>query len=549
MNQNDRALDLFQRAAAQAPTDAFLRTRVGDARLAAGNIDQALSDFRAASEADPTAIAPEVAIVNFYLKQKRLDVAAVTAHEMVKKHPKEPAAQNVLGTVMMLTKDPRGARQAFEAGLAINRDFFLLVSNLTVLDLTEGKGDAAKERLKGVFDRTKSEESALLLTAVLERTGAPPKEVLDFLESATTARPNSPRLWVQRIDGFAKRGMNPQALEVAVQAEATNPGDVTILEALARMQGKNGDYVQALGSYGKLATMVPDSAAPYLGQAAVNAAANDWPRAMSAAKRAVDVAPDAIEGYHWLVKAASRAGRLDVAYATALALQKRWPADPESYLTEARLLTKEKRDADVEQVLRRGITATNGVTVVMQLIHFLEARQRGKEVETLVMDWIRKHPKNPALAIEMGDGALKSKNYAVASQWYKQALDQQPDNVLALNNRAWTLGQMRSPEALPVARKALALAPDSVQVLDTLGSLLLDAGQPAEAISVLGKAVDRAPELILTRLSLVKALVASGRVKDIAPHVEALRKLPLTPGNKAELDQLVQGNLPAAASR
>ena len=56
---------------------------------------------------------------------------------------------------------------------------------------------------------------------------------------------------------------------------------------------------------------------------------------------------------------------------------------------------------------------------------------------------------------------------AIAS--YREILDAQPSNVVALNNIAYALAQhTQSPaEALPFARRALALAPRNGSVLDT----------------------------------------------------------------------------------
>lgn len=70
---------------------------------------------------------------------------------------------------------------------------------------------------------------------------------------------------------------------------------------------------------------------------------------------------------------------------------------------------------------------------------------------------------------------------------YQRLLKEQPNNVITLNNAAYLLAEdmNRADEAIPLAQRAVTLAPDNPFVLDTLGWSLFKAGQTESALGVL----------------------------------------------------------------
>jgi tetratricopeptide (TPR) repeat protein len=89
-----------------------------------------------------------------------------------------------------------------------------------------------------------------------------------------------------------------------------------------------------------------------------------------------------------------------------------------------------------------------------------------------------------------------------------------PDDAWALNDVAWGLLQSgASGEALPLAARAVRLAPASPAVLDTLAAVLADVGRCPEALTAQRRAVD----LIGERVSAALA----GEIREHLARVEA----------------------------
>jgi tetratricopeptide (TPR) repeat protein len=85
--------------------------------------------------------------------------------------------------------------------------------------------------------------------------------------------------------------------------------------------------------------------------------------------------------------------------------------------------------------------------------------------------------------------------FDAAAKRYRKVLARNPDNVLALNNLAYLLAVRRgaAAEALPLAKKAHALAPRSASVIDTLAWVEHLRGQKKSAAILIAQAAELGP--------------------------------------------------------
>lgn len=119
-------------AIAQAQQGAFLNPRnpvvlveVGRIFEAGGNLDQAVSSYRKALEADPTFVPALLALVQAQVRSGKTDEALVSAQNLVRQHPESAEAQLLLGRMLLRKGDWPGAAAALEkaaAGLPRNAE-------------------------------------------------------------------------------------------------------------------------------------------------------------------------------------------------------------------------------------------------------------------------------------------------------------------------------------------------------------------------------------------------------------------------------------------
>jgi len=99
-----------------------------------------------------------------------------------------------------------------------------------------------------------------------------------------------------------------------------------------------------------------------------------------------------------------------------------------------------------------------------------------------------------------------------AAERYRRVIELQPRNVLALNNLAYlTATHLKRPaDALPLAQRALGLAPQNPVILDTLGWVQYLLGDTVTAARMLGAAAKGAPNNAEVRLHAAIVSAASG---------------------------------------
>ena len=158
----------------------------------------------------------------------------------------------------------------------------------------------------------------------------------------------------------------------------------------------------------------------------------------------------------------------------------------------------------------------------------LSAGKKTAEATAFAQDWRKKHPEDGAFVLYLGDQAMAVGQLDEAEAFYRQVLDKQPRQVLALNNLAFVLATQKKPGAVAMAEQALQLAPRSAAVMDTLAMALAGEQKLPRALEMQKKAVAAAPEVYNFRLQLAKLLIQAGDKANARSELSTLAAL----GNK-----------------
>jgi tetratricopeptide (TPR) repeat protein len=131
---------------------------------------------------------------------------------------------------------------------------------------------------------------------------------------------------------------------------------------------------------------------------------------------------------------------------------------------------------------------------------------------------------------------------ARAAEAYRRALALGGDDTIALNNLAWVLseGLDRPDEALPLAERAVQLAPRSGEMLDTLGRIHYRRGDYAKAADLLREATTRLPENGVVHYHLGLAYAKLGRRDDAASALRRASRLDAALAGARQIDALIK---------
>jgi uncharacterized protein (TIGR03790 family) len=149
-------------------------------------------------------------------------------------------------------------------------------------------------------------------------------------------------------------------------------------------------------------------------------------------------------------------------------------------------------------------------------------------------------PKAAALHLMVADLEEKAEAYDAAMERYRQVLELQPNNIIALNNLAYALAVRgnQPAEALPFARKAASLAPGNGSILDTLGWVEHLLGNHEVAADIFRDAVRLAPADAEIRLHAAIVNAAAGRREEAERELEEAVKLNPGIGARDEVRRL-----------
>jgi putative PEP-CTERM system TPR-repeat lipoprotein len=535
-----RASEYFARAAALAPDDAKLRTALALSRLAAGDSARGLSELEQTAAAD-TSTRADLALISTHLQRRAYDRALTAIAALEKKQP-GPLPHNLRGGALLAKKDIAAARKSFEQALQIQPTYFAAAVNLARLDLAEKKPDAARGRFEAIVAKDPKHAQALLALAELRANdGGTPGEVSALIDKAIAAQPTFPGARVALMRHYVAQKDFKKAVTAAQEGMAAIPDNVELMDTAARTYQAAGDANQALAIYKKISELRPGATQPYVRMAEAQLAAKQLDAAASSLSAALAVKPDALEAQRALIAVHLRAERVQDALAVARQVQKQRPTEPIGYVFEGDVHAAKKNWTDAANAYRAGLKQAGKSTELAIRLHAaLLASGNGTAASQFATSWLKANPQDHGFRMDLAQAATAASKFDVASEHYRAILRDQPSNAVVLNNLAFTAAQSKDPEAIRYAEKAYALAPAHPAVMDTLGVLLLEGGDPKRGVDLLRKATAAAPNAPDIRLNLARGLIKTGDRQGARAELDSLAKLGDKYGGQAEVTRLRQ---------
>ncbi len=512
LRQNDptAAAKYFEQARALDPKDARKIAGLALAHLASGDPKRAIDELEGAVQLDSSNLQTELALVTALMRDKRYDQALEAIARIDKKAPTDPLAANLRGAVLSAQGDTKGARGAFEEALARDPKYFPAAANLANLDLHDNKPADARKRYESILSADpKNAEAQIALAALAARTGAPRAQVLALLEKARNANPQSAVPVLATARYMLETDTPGEAVPLLQEAVNRDQDNAQLLDVLATALLRTDQRTQAIATWEKLLRASPRTWGAQMRIGEAYRAEGDNEAALASFRKAAAIAPDAAEPQLAIAGTLQQLGRKDEAQKVAAALRKSDRNQLVGLLLEGDLAAADNKWAPAIDAYRKAFDQQKSVPIGTKLHRALMAAGRTGDADIMLRDWIRAEPQNLVLRLFAGESGIARQQWRQAYDHYAVVLDKEPGNVLALNNAAWALHQMKDPRAPEVAKRAWEAAPRNPAVLDTYGVILSEGGDP-KGLEYLREAVAAAPKATQLRLHLAEALARAG---------------------------------------
>lgn len=519
-----KATEYFTAASALAPKTSELHTALGLSKLAQGESDRGVAEMETAVKLNTKSPQAGIMLAMTQLRLKQYDKALVAAQAIAQEQPDNVLAYNLKGAAYLGKQDIASARTSFEKALSIEPANFAAAVNLAQLDVRAKKPEAAKKRFESILVKDKKNAQIMNALANLALSQGQIKEATSWMEKAAAENPDVLQPALQLIAHYLRIGEKKLALTQAKRLEGANTSNPDFLDVLAQAQFANDDKTAALETYGRLATLRPESAPAQMRIATMHIAMKNFPEAMTALKKALSLQPDNLEAQLTLASLESITGDTESALTIARQIQRHDKKLAVGYELEGNLLMQQKKPDLAVKAFEQAMAISPNGTLMVKLHSALLQTDKANTADTRLSAWIKAHPDDIPTHMYQAGLQLDKKQYQMAKEHYLSILKQAPNYLPALNNMAWLLQQEKDPRALEYAEKANQVTPDNPSAMDTLAWILLDQRNTARALPLLQKAATLGPQFPEIRYHLAVALMKSGNKAQARKELEQLLK-------------------------
>jgi putative PEP-CTERM system TPR-repeat lipoprotein len=512
VNDAAKASQFFEKAAKLDPTDPTKRTGLALSRMAAGDRDKAFSDLEEAVQIDTKNYQADFALIMARVRDKEFPKALEAVNRLDKKLPNSPIPSNMRGLIALAQNDDAGAKNAFEAALKADPLFFAAAANLANLDMKAKQPDAARKRYEDILKADpKNAQAFIALARHTQRTGGTNKDAVEFLKKARASNPGTIPPVLALANFYLETNEAREAIPVLQDALNANPDRQDLLDLLGTTFMRLNDRSQAMETYEKLLRLNPKSAATHYRVGELRLQLKDENAAIQSFRKSAELQPLAPEPKIAIATVLVRQGKIDEAKKIALELKKELPASAAGLGLEGDLAIVANKPLEAAAAFKKALATERQVAVGVKLHRALLSGGKPADAQAALDDWFKLDPNDLTMRLYAGEYSLSMRRWQDSIDHYGFVLKLDSRHPVALNNTAWAFSQLgESSKAVAMAEQAYAVAPSSPPIIDTLGTILIQAGNKTRGLELLKQAVSLAPKQAEYRLHLAEAFVKIG---------------------------------------
>lgn len=488
------ALELYQRATEIDPQRADPRLGKAFVELRRGRLDAGLESLEGALGLVKRATHSAEVLVMLSLSRGEIDRADRVVADLEKKSPDSPIVHNLKGIVRRAQGKGDEAMAAFEKALKYQPSFFPAAFNAAQSDLVTGNIEAARKRYEKVLSANNNDVPSLLALALIERLAGRGAEEIAYLERAMKANPGEMTSRRRMVSALWLRGEKGRATELAENAYAGAPDNPEAIALAAQVSLFAGNHNRALQLISRLGALPGLTGAASLSIAQFQAAAGRNADAESTLRSILRKDPGFEPAQRGLIGILLSDGRDADALELARQVQRSAPKRPSGFILEGEIRLHKGQYPEALRAFRAAEERAPGSGYVAARVFRAQAALgKGKEGEAFLEAFLGKYPHSIDARVELAYAKYTSKDYAMAATQYQMLLRHHPTNLHGMNGLAWVYSKMNDKRARAMAEAAFVQFPESPQVMDTLGYILLEAGEGKRAHELISLAAAASP--------------------------------------------------------
>jgi len=474
-NALDLAIVEFEKIIALQPNDVEDRMVLGQLYTVKHDPKKAEDQFKTAQAIEPDSEEVILNLARLYAESGDIGHAAKVI-EAVPVSDRSPKMEVALGAAYDQMKQPKDAIAAYQRAADMDPGDAHTLDALGQALLADNQLDEALKQFKLLAESDPEDTEALIHIGEIQRRQGKYEDALATIRKARKQDPTSLEAGYNEallLDVLGRFDEAAQTYEKMVDMTSHANGAYTneeksnrgfFLERLGQVYHEESKTDQAIATYQKMIDMGGDQAMRGLeAQIEVYGEAKMFDRAVELARKAVEAKPKDLDLKLMLAGTLVEQGKNEEALAMTRALLDNSDKDRLVWLKLGQFYTEMRRWKDAEDAYAKA-TPLSTKTDDKSYLLFLK-----------------------------GALAERQKHYEPAEQFFRQALDLDPNSAMTLNYLGYMLADkgVRLPEALKLIRKAVDIDPMNGAYLDSLGWAYFKLGEYELAEENLRQAVDR----------------------------------------------------------
>nr|WP_305908411.1 tetratricopeptide repeat protein [Methylomarinum sp. Ch1-1]MDP4521240.1 tetratricopeptide repeat protein [Methylomarinum sp. Ch1-1] len=427
----------------------------------------------------------------------------------------------------ILDKDLAAAAKSYQQAIEVNPKDTLAYLGIAKLAMAENKLEQAKEYAeKGLAVNDKALQAYFILADVALKQ----KNLLEVENILITAlekvKGNIPAelKTLKNLGKYYASQKKPEKI-LAISEELSNryPKNNNVISALVAAQLANNQKDQAEQNLRRIIDRdKQDIKNRLLLASLLSQQAGKEKDALALMDEAAKINPDQPQANYLKATYLIQLDRTQDAMEIADKLDAQFPTLPLGKLLQGKAYIADKKLDKATAAYKKAYQLQANNRILFTLANLLNIQGKSEEAINMLNEALLKKPNNLSLHYRLATIYQSQNDTKLAESHYRIILDQQPDNVLALNNLAWMYAQQRNTKALGLAEKAYTKAPKSAAIADTYGYILLQQGRPVDSLAILKEAAALAPKAIDIKYHLAEAYDANGNKQKAAEILEAI---------------------------
>jgi putative PEP-CTERM system TPR-repeat lipoprotein len=517
----DKAKPVFDRAALKAPGNASIAAERAVAEFGTGDQQASVAELSDIFKSGKGGFMAGPPLVIEALQLRQLDVADATARQLVAHDPANPSYQELLSAVKIGQHDYAGAETLLRALLAKQPNLASARRDLAQVYLATNREGQARALYQDRLRANPNDVESLKALADIAFRDKDDAGAIGFLTAAQNAVPANPQPSLRIIAILEARKKWPEAIARARALKAKFGKDASVEDALAQLYAESGNRAASAAEYKTAVSRFPTYASIFAHYAAVLSADKNFAAAVPLALRAVQLDPRSPQLKGAYVTLVYLAKGTDAALAASQAVTGDKTGEAATLMTAAVLDGNNNRAGAIALLEARQAQNPSG-PVIVRLARLYQRDNRPDRGTALLDAWTAAHPADVDARFALAGIESATGSFDNALTQYEWLVTQKPENPEILNNLAWLYDWKHDPRARATAEKAVRLAPASGAVADTLGWILEEQGNTADAIKYLAQASASQPADGTIQYHYAVVLAKTGKAAEARAILEKL---------------------------